>query len=86
MIKSLSNYLEKYEGIEPSNSHIKLAIASLIRKELSVELDIESISITRKIITISVSPLVKQTIFRSKNIILEKLSEEFGELAPKDIR
>ncbi|MBU3968988.1 hypothetical protein KJ991_02110 [Patescibacteria group bacterium] len=82
--KNISDLLDKYKNILPSDRIIKDALVS-VSSGFGIELKKENIKISRGVVYINSDFITKSKIFVNKIEIMKGLKEVLGKKTPKDI-
>lgn len=82
--KNISDLLDKYKNILPSDRIIKNALVS-VSSGFGIELKKENIKISRGVVYINSDFITKSKIFVNKIEIMKGLKEVLGKKTPKDI-
>lgn len=72
----LSHFLEKYKNFKPTDTFVKNEFITLLKDEIGIELTKEDIRLSRNVIYIKASSVVKSMLSRRKEYILEKLNTQ----------
>lgn len=73
-LNSIGKFLNKFKEIIGDNTDRKIKIVLVIKEEIGVNIEVDTVKIKKNIITINKSPILKSEIFLHKKNILDKLS------------
>lgn len=74
-LSSIREYLEKYQKKLSHEDEKRSLLISIIHDETGIQLDEKTMTITKGILTIKTSPVLKNELFLHKTQILQKIRE-----------
>ena len=85
-MKKAKDLLVRWEQVVPDSFFLRSVLPAIVKKRTRAEIEPSSISVKNQTVFIKASPLIKTEIFIKKSAILEDLTKEMGEKAPRDIK
>lgn len=82
----IKNYFDKFKNILFSKEENSRIVASILKKNIGLELETKNIQIKGDILYLKISPLVRNEILINKNQILKDLNSSISNNIFRDIR